>query len=200
MSLRIPERSELDLKQRMTLFNGTGVSVEVVVSKPVEELTFEFFVGNGVRALNILTAGIRPLALQSFGVHTATQLRQLGFDALYLNDPIFAEEACAAYGSEDVVKTFLCTANDAVALSGSDAVTVLNVSLQQLLELCAGMPTEANAVLQQTRQPISLLGVKGATLLDTGLRAPQLTALGISAVQVRVLNYERVTDFAKFGF
>ena len=200
MSVRRPQEVELDLKQRMTLFSGTGVTAETVVSKPMAELTFDYFISNGVRALNISTTGIRPLALRSFGVDTATQLKQLGFDSLHLVDPVFAEETCAAYGADDVVKTFLCTEHDAVTLAGSEAIGLLGICTQQLLELCAGFPTEANAVLQQTASKSPLEGVSGTTLLDTGLRAAQFNALGIDAAHVKSLQFNRLSDFAKFGF
>lgn len=192
--------TDLTLKQRMTLLNGTGITAETIVSKPMSEINFDFLIANGVRALNIATTGLRPLALREFGVDSARQLKQLGFDSLHLVDPVFAEDACAAYGAEAVVKTFLCDAHDAVALAGSDAISLLGVSMQRLLELCAGLPTEANAVLQQTTLKRPLDGVSGTTLLDTGLRAPQFQALGIDAAQVRVLVFERPSDFDKFGF
>ena len=200
MSVRKPQHAELDLKQRLTLFNGTNINAETVMSKPMEELTFDYFISHGVRALNISTAGIRPLALRSFGVETALQLKQLGFDSLHLVDPVFAEEACAAYGAEDVVKTFLCTPHDAVALAGSEAVGLLGIRMQQMLELCVGQPTEANAILQQTDSKTPLEGVTGTTLLDTGLRAAQFNALGIDAAHVRSLPFDRAVDFSKFGF
>lgn len=199
MSIRRPHEG-LDLKQRLTLFSGTAVNAETIVSKPIEELNFEFFIGNGVRALNISTAGIRPLALRGFGVDNAQKLKQLGFDSLHLVDPVFAEEACAAYGADDVVKTFLCTAHDAVALAGSEAIGLLGIRMQQLLELCVGLPTEANAVLQQTDSKLPLSGVTGTTLLDTGLRAAQFQALGIEVDHVRSLPFEKTSDFSKFGF
>lgn len=200
MATRPPHSPELTLKQRMTLFNGTGISAEQMVSKPIDELTYDFLIANGVRALNISTAGIRPLALRSFGVESAKQLKMLGFDSLHLVDPIFAEEACAAYGASDVTQEFLRDAHDAVALAGSDAISLLGIKMQQLLELCVGMPTEANAILQQTRTKPALEGVHGTTLLDTGLRAPQLSAVGITAAELRRLTFERPTDVDKFGF
>tara|TARA_B100000575_G_scaffold56054_1_gene42131 strand:- start:3246 stop:3839 length:594 start_codon:yes stop_codon:yes gene_type:complete len=191
---------ELTLKQRLALFSGTGIAAETIVSKPMSEFTFDFLIQNGVRAINISTAGLRPLALRDLGVESARQLKQLGFDSLHLVDPVFAEDACAAYGSDQVVQTFLCDAHDAVALAGTEIVSLLGIKMQTLLELCAGLPTEAQAVLQQTTSTRPLSGVSGTTLLDTGLRATQLSALKIDPEHVRALTFERASDFNKFGF
>ncbi len=70
----------------------------------------------------------------------------------------------------------------------------------QLLPVCVGLPSEAHAVLQQTDLQQPLEGVSGTTLLDTGLRAPQLRALGIDPAAVKALDFDRHADFEKFGF
>ena len=200
MARRDNDTRELDLRQRMTLFSGTGVPADVIVSTPSSELTFSLFIAKGVRAVNFCAAGIRPLAFKEFGIENASQMKQLGFDALHLVDPIFVEQACAAYGAEDLLRTFLVDASDAVAISGTEASDLLQVTMQQLLELCVGLPVEASAVLSQCKSKTPLDGVFGTTLLDTGLRKAQLLTLGIDADTVRALNFSKPSDFNKFGF
>ena len=79
-------------------------------------------------------------------------------------------------------KSFLVCAEDAVAIAGSPAVDQLAVTMTDLLQLCAGQSIEAKAVLEQTTRPNALEGVDVNTLLDTGLRANQLHALGYSSI------------------
>ena len=94
--------TRLDLKQRLTLFSGCGLSTEKMISTPLEEINFEFLIAKGVRALNISASGLRPLALKDFGVTTAKQLQQLGFDSLHLVDHCFCEQAAAAFALGNV--------------------------------------------------------------------------------------------------
>ena len=70
------------------------------------------------------------------------QLRQLGFDALHLVDPDFANEASMAYGSEAMRNAFLASAADAVALSGSEAMHILDISVRDLLRRVRRIPGE----------------------------------------------------------
>lgn len=191
----------LDVKQRLTLFHGTGVTAEQSLVTSEEELTFEFFLKNGVKALNIQTAGVRPLQLKArHGVTTAAQLRRLGFDALHLVDPVTCSEAAAAYGAMDVISAFLTAPQDAVALAGSEAIATLNLTVEQLLEVCAGAPTEAVSVLQQVTDEHPLRGVRAKTLLDTGVRASQLKQLGYGLATARELSGVGTGELSKLGF
>jgi len=81
-------------------------------------------------------------------------------------------------------------------LAGSAAMGTLNLSVQQLLEVCAGAPTEAVEVLKQVQTTGSpLKGVNATTLLDTGVRAAQL---GMPAM--RELADLHADHMRKFGF
>jgi hypothetical protein len=200
MSLRKPAEGALTTRQKLTLFHGSGLNAEKALSTKDEEIGFDMLVKNGVKALNICAAGIRPLCLKQHGVTTAAQMRRLGFDALHLVDPVTCQEANAAYGAADVVEAFLQTPADAVALSGSEAISTLNLSTQQLLEACAGAPTEALEVLRQATEPSPLKGVSTTTLLDTGLRAPQLKQLGYSFAATREMHVVSAHDVEKLGF
>lgn len=200
MSIRkAPERG-LSTRQKLTIFHGSGLNAEKALITSDSEITFDCLLSNGVKALNLCTAGIRPLQLKQLGIVQARHLRRLGFDALHLVDPIWCVEANAAYGAAEVIDAFLVAPQDAVSLSGTDAISTLNVSMQQLLEVCAGAPTEAISVLQQSSSAAPLKGVVATTLLDTGLRAPQLKQLGYSLATVRDLVGMTGDHIGKFGF
>lgn len=200
MSVRRAQAGGLTTRQKLTLFHGSGLSAETALCTPDSDITFELMLTKGVKALNICTAGIRPLALKQFGVTEASQLRRLGFDALHLVDPVWCQEASAAHGAADVIKAFLVSAQDAVALSGTEAAVALDVSMEQLLEVCAGAPTEAKSVLSQSVDAAPLNGVSVTTLLDTGLRAPQLRQLGYNLSHVVDMRGVTSDHIAKFGF
>lgn len=201
MSLRKTATDGLSARQKLALFHGTGLSAESALSTADMEITYDLMVANGVKALNISCAGIRPMALKAHGVVSAAQLRRLGFDALHLVDPVMATEANAAYGATDVIAAFLVAPQDAVALAGSAAMGTLNLSVQQLLEVCAGAPTEAVEVLKQVQTTGSpLRGVKATTLLDTGMRAQQLKQLGYGLPAMRELAELLPDHLRKLGF
>ena len=197
---RLPQPDELTVKQRLAMFQGTGVATEEALRVKESDITFDYLIANGVRALNFVTAQLRPLTLKKFGVETPAQLRRLGYDALHMSDVVFCSEANAAYGAASVIEAFLTCPSDAVALAGSEAVHVLGISTAQLLEMCAGAPTEANAVLQATTGPKPLEGVTAKHLLDSGLRAAQLSALGYNFAQLMKEIQASADDVQKLGF
>ena len=200
MSVRKPPADGISTRQKLTLFHGTALTAEAALSTPDDQITFEMMLSNGVKALNIVTAGIRPMTMKQHGVTTASQMRRLGFDALHLVDSNLCTEANAAFGAADVVAAFLVSPQDAVALAGSDATKTLNISVQQLLEVCAGAPTEAVSVLQQVTDEKPLQGVSASVLLDTGLRAAQLKQLGYNIASLGQLAGADGNALAKLGF
>ena len=200
MSVRKTPEVALSVRQKLTMFHGTGLSAETVLGTEDDAINFELMLKNAVKALNLTTAGVRPLELKRRGVATAAQLRRLGYDALHLVDPVTCNEASAAYGAVEVVQSFLCTPSDAVALAGSEAVATLNISVEQLLSACAGAPTEALSVLQQVTCEAPLRGCAASVLLDSGLRAPQLKQLGYGLATLRGLSGLGGGDLSKLGF
>lgn len=200
MSVRKALETDLSVRQKLTMFHGSGLTAEAVLGTSDEEINFDLMLKNAVTALNLTTAGVRPLELKRRGVTAATQLRRLGYDALHLVDPVTCNEASAAFGAVDVVQSFLCTPSDAVALAGSEAIATLGISVEQLLSVCAGAPTEALSVLQQATMQAPLRGVQVATLLDTGLRAPQLKQLGFGLPALRELAGVTGMELSKLGF
>jgi hypothetical protein len=146
------------------------------------DINAAFFRLNGIGAVNIRAACVTPIALRHRGVEDATALRTLGFDAIDLNDAAFCSSCISAFGTDDVTRSFMLTAGDAVAIAGSTAVVQLGITTQRLLELCAGAPIQAKAVIQQLEpRGGALRGVSMTTLLDSGLRAQTLCNMGYGA-------------------
>eukprot|EP00966_Prymnesium_polylepis_P049055 1135242-Prymnesium_polylepis.1 len=135
MSMR-PQLSEemLSIRQRLALFHGTSVTAETALQFSDAEINAELLRKGGVTMNNMTAAGVGPLLLKRMGVESASELSDMGFDALHLSDTQFATEATSAYGAADVGEAFLRSASDAVAIAGSDAMDILGVSVQQLLE------------------------------------------------------------------
>jgi len=201
MSVRRETTQLLDVKQRITLFHNTSLSNADALELEDEAINFDLLVRHGVTALNIATANVRILALKRRGVDDVKQLRRLGFDALHLVDGVLCADACAAFGAKAVIDCFLVAPKDAVALAGSDAIATLGLSNEALLAVCAGAPVEAFAVLEQhVGTPNPLDGVHAATLLDTGLRAPQLKTLGCTLASCNGLVGVDGVKLGKLGF
>lgn len=168
----------LSVRQKVTLFHNTAMPASAAAELRDEEVTYEVLSRHGVRAPALVAAGFGPLRLKEAGMPDATSLRRMGFSALHLCDETLASEAIAAFGADEVVGAFVASPEDAVAIAGEEAAKMLDVTVPSLLELCAGSPQEALAVLQQVLSPDALAGVSRKLLLDTGLRAPQLKRAG----------------------
>ena len=190
----------LTVRSRLAIFDGTCVSAETACTMEESELTYDYMMSSGVKAVNLLVAGMGPTALKARGVQSAMQLRQLGFDALHLVDPGFCNEASMAFGSEAVRQAFLASAADAVALAGSEAMHILDISTAALLRVCAGFPGEAIAVLQQMPQGNSLHGISCNVVLDAGLRADTLRSCGYGMAGVIEQLAPTGKELTKLGY
>jgi len=185
--------SEASDRQRRILFKNT------TCNDAADAIAYEGMVKVGVRAENIIASGLGLRFFFDRGVTTPSKLARLGVDALHLEDGAFAREACALYGAPALVETFCATVDDAVALAGTDAFDVLGLSVEALLQLCAGSPKAAAAVLA-AEEARGLAGVRAETLLDTGLRAGTLKSLGVGLIQVAELEGADVSTGLKFNF
>jgi hypothetical protein len=164
-----------------------------------DKLTYDFMMEQKVNHVNLSAAGIGPAKLKSMGLPSVADLRKIGFDALYLADNKFLSEAVAEFGSDEIISTYLVSASDAVAISGSDAVETLGISTTKLLQECAGASQEAFAVLQQLPRD-ALKGVPPSVVLDTGLRKKALGELGYSLTAVTAQTGASACDLRKLGF
>lgn len=200
MSVRKEPPYGLTTRQKIAMFHGTGVTASDALSMDDEDITFDLMIRNGVKPVNLMAAGVRVTTLKRHGVAEASQLRRLGFDALHLVDPEWCADASAAYGASNVISAFLVSPQDAVALSGSEAVRTLNVTVDALLEVCAGAPTEAVSVLQQVADASPLKGVRPSVLLDTGMRSQQLKQLGYGLMTLKEMEGVTTEQIRKLGF
>lgn len=165
-----------------------------------ESIDYETMLKSGVKATNLQVAGIGPMSLHKRGFNDPDKLRSFGFDAGHLCDPSWCNEACMAYGREALMQTFVVTAGDAVAIAGSEAVLLLNITTSELLERCSGFPGEAFAVLQQLPRGISLRGVLPRVLLDAGLRVNALKACDYGLRSIIEQTGADARDLTKLGF
>lgn len=165
------------------------------------DINFDFFQEHGIRAPLLKAARITPMQLKARGVRTARNFHALEFNALDLIDGAFCASCVSAFGADDLMQEFLVTGNDAVALAGSAAVTQLGLDMGLLLMLCAGAPAMASEVVAQTLPKGGCLhGVAPETLLDTGLRAPQLKQLGYTPVSLQEQTRCNTVHLNKLGF
>lgn len=197
---RMAREEGLQLRSRVALFHGTAVSATEALTLEDEQINYETMLKAGVKATNMLVANLGPMTLQKRGFETPTQLRTFGFDAGHLCDPVWCNEACMAYGRDALVTAFIVSAGDAVAISGSEAMTMLNVTTSELLERCAGFPGEALGVLQQLPHGASLRNVSPATVLDSGLRVNALKICGYGLQGVVEQTGADARDLGKLGF
>ena len=185
---------------KLCLFHGTQCCSSEALALTDEEITPDKLIKSGVKPNNMSAAGVGPKLLKQIGIMDCKYLRKLGFDALDLADVKFATEANGAFGSEEVISTFLVSASDAVSIAGTEAVHILGVKNSELLSVCAGSPIEARAVLEQLPSGISLDGVSATTLLDTGLRKSTLCELGYSLSSVASQTSATAQELYKLGF
>ena len=193
------QSDSIDTRQRLCIFHGTSVSTEEALAFVEEDITASLLLSKRVKAVNITAAGVGPRVLKSIGADTGT-LRRLGFDSLFLSDCKFASEANSAFGAAEIKRAFLQSASDAVAIAGSDAVDMLGISTEELLEVCAGASIEAFSVLQQLPVGVSLEGVSAQTLLSTGLRKAKLAELGYSLSSVASQTRANAANLVKLGY
>lgn len=186
-------------KQRFCLYHGTNMPPAQVVQVAQSSIDVGHLLRYGVKAKNILSAGFGPLWLKKRGVK-ADALPDLGFDALHLADERFAVEAQAAYGSVALRTVFLKSPEDAVCVASKHAMELLGVTSEDLLQLCAGCPVEAHAVLKQMSSSDSLCGVSSRTLLDTGIRRNALTECGFAVESLCAALAFKEEELRMLGF
>lgn len=190
----------LSVRRRLAVFFETDVTAEEALAISDELVTYDYLCLHQVRALNLLTAAIGPMQLKERGALRASDLRHLGFNALHLCDPSFANQVLLAYGAQDACSAFLTAPQDGVAVAGTEAMRLLDVSTETLLQLCAGFPTEAFHVLKQLPAGDGLHGVPASVLLDSGLRVNSLKQCGYTLQAVINQTGASATELAKLGY
>ena len=189
--------TEYTLRQRVALVLEASVTAETLVAMPDADIHHAFLMDQGVSPTLLRAAQVTPLQLKAHGTRTTADLAALGFTALHLLDEEWCEDAIAAYGAPALLDEFLATSNDAVVLAGSDAVERLGINLGLLLLLCANQPGAAREVLAQYQHARR---VPPETLLETGLRAEDLAALGLSKARLRQDTLATDAQLSLLGF
>jgi hypothetical protein len=149
---------------------------------PDSEIDFVVLTKNKIPTLNIRVCGITPSMLHARGAVSAQALKELGFDSLHFINLEFLHDAVSVYGNTNIVATFLTTPYDAVSFADHQVMQTLSLTINQLVQECAGAPTEAFAILHQLN---SIEGVTITTLLDAGIRGAQLVDLGYTYREVQ---------------
>ena len=197
---RMEREDGLGMRSRVALFNGTSVSATEAFALEDEQINHDSMLRAGVKSVNILVANLGPMNLSKRGFDTPAKLRSFGFDSGHLCDPTWCNEACMAYGRDALMAAFVVSASDAVAIAGSEAMSLLNITSCELLERCAGFPGEAHAVLQQLPQGISLRNVHPRILLHSGLRMNALNSCGYGLQSLVEQTGADARDLTKLGF
>mgnify|MGYP006088214755 CR=1 FL=1 len=199
-SLVNSEMSTLTMRQRLALTNGV-LDPSSAISMTDSEIDVLFMLRKRIPTHNIRVSKLSPFELQERGLKSAMGLRELGFDCIDLIDPSFCASAVSAFGTEDIKRSFLLDASDAVFVSGSTAPFQLGIHVRRLLELCAGAPTQAKAVLKQAEpKGGALQDVPVSVILDTGLRATTLCELGYFLDNLREQTNATNTELRSLGF
>lgn len=198
-SLAAPHPDALTARQRLCLYHGTTFEKARVLHVSEDEIDAQHLYTYGIKACNILSAGLGPLWLKRKGVE-ASSLPRLGFVALHLADESFAVEAQTAFGSSAVRSTFLKSADDAVCVADTCLMPLLSLTVEDLLQMCAGFPIEAHAVLKQLPGEETLRGVSCRTLLDTGIRRNALSECGYMAEDLERLVGAKPAEMQQLGY
>lgn len=189
--------TEYTLRQRIALVLEASVPAEALVAMPDADIHHAFLMDQGISPTLLRAAQVTPLQLKAHGTRTTADLVALGFTTLHLLDEEWCEDAISAYGAPALLDEFLVTSNDAVVLAGSHTVERLGINLGLLLLLCANQPGAAREVLAQYQHARR---VPPETLLETGLRAEDLTALGLSKARLRQDTLATDAQLSLLGF
>ena len=185
------------LRQRLALVIEADATAEAIVGMADDYINHAFFLKHGISPTLLRAAAITPLQLKAHGTRTAAQLAELGFNTLHMMDEEWCDDAIAAYGAPALLDQFLTTTNDAVILAGTDVVERLGVNLGLLLLMCSEQPGAAREVLAQYKNARS---VPPETLIETGLRAPDLVPLGFTEERLRTDTLATDAQLSVLGF
>ena len=165
------------------------------------EFNLSWLHSHGLKAGNLLTAGLRPADIRRMGVKEPYQLRELGFDALTLADAeeVWIADAIKVWGADEIAQSFICCSTDAVNAAGSRVRCMLGVGVSRLLECSHGRPGEAAAVLQLEGRG-ALEGVDPQVLVQTGITADMLKKLGYTLETVLAAMHPTAPELAQLGF
>ena len=172
-----PDQGELSPRTRLALFHGSSTSVNDALNVEMFSMTPADLRARGITADNIRSVGTRMDLLKKIGLKSVDDLREIGLDALDLNDLEFCAQCVGEYGANSVRSSFLVNASDAVALAGTQAAQLLGVTAAHLLDAAAGDAMAAKTALK-LMGTTALKTVTLSTLLNTGMQAKALAECG----------------------
>ena len=171
----------ITLRQRLCIFHNSTCATPTAFQLEDADITYDLLRSHECQWQCIAAGGITPTALAARGASSAAHYKGLGMDAFDLVELICARDMVRLFGADEVRKTFVCKAEDAVALAGTEAARLLKVRLDYSLELSAGEPISAGTILARQYCPgDGLAHTTVARLLDTGIRRTGLHNAGIS--------------------
>jgi len=187
-------------EQRVTMFHNTSLPLATALELPTAAFTYDLLYRHGCTYRRLAAAGVRFSSLQKAGFTTPQHWRDVGMDAIDLRDLVVAQQMVGLYGAAAMKEVFLRTAEDAVAIAGTETADLLTVSLADLLERCAGEPVAAYTVLSRTpRVATTFDRACLPLLLDTGLQAQGLAAAGLPLAMLLPLD-PTADELAQLGF
>ena len=189
--------TEYTLRQRIALVIEASDSAETLVAMEDSAINHEWLMAQHISPTLMRAAQMTPLQLKAHGTRTPRDLATLGFNTLHLLDEEWCDDAVSAYGAPALLDEFLVSSNDAVVLAGSEAVEKLGINLGLLLLVCSGQPSAAREVLAHYK---NVRRVPPETLLETGLRAADLTSLGFSKARLCTDMLATEAQLALMGF
>lgn len=194
-------RTVLTTRQRLALVIGGELTPQEVLLAEDAALDFAFLVKHKVGSDALTSVGIGPLQLKQRGAMGPAELRVLGYETLDLCGAAFCADAVSAFGADALVEEFLVTPNDALLLAGTEAVEQLGLDVGTLLCMCEGDFSLAYQVLLETKpRGQCLTGVAPLTLLESGLRKSQLSALGYSRESIAQQTRASDEELVALGF
>lgn len=178
----------LDELCRIAMFHGTRVEIADAVGMEDHTINYDVMCSAQCSPQALQAARLTPWTLRKRGVDDATKFRTLGFDALHLIEEDFCRQLIAVLSAASVREAFVCTAGDAVAVAGTEAQRLLDISTGTLLRLCVGAPESAHAVLKRcvVVEGVNavLCDVTSEELLDTCVGATRLQQCGLTMAHI----------------
>ena len=196
-----PELDKDQLRQLLCLYHNTTLGTDRILDLGKTLFDRSSMLSNGVRYDGVCAAGLDIPSLQRFGFDTIESFRSLGIDALDLSNEAVCTELVRIFGAASIIAEFVQSPGDAVALVGTRGSSVLGLTIERLLVVCAGCPSAASSIITHVgirtfmQQPPSM-----EVLLDTGLRRDTLVRLGLSSVALIDKLGATTTHLRKLGY
>ena len=185
-------------RQRVAFTVGTRLPLQHALEIDDSDICKGFFKEYGVKWPNIRAANMSIVALHQIGFDDVREIRALGMaTADLVSCTRLARDMVAVYGAPQCRNAFLSTPSDAVMLAGSEAMHVLDVSVNRLYKACDGCYEEAQSVFTQLSGVHAVRGVEAINLLNAGITSRLLLRAGFNAATLSAEIVGSNEDVAK---